>query len=75
MALQIEYRGEAGVFFLQDEFEKLEESVLAKNKRIDELLQEVAKAKGEQKYKLKKLSQIIERKDRQIALLQEKAQK
>lgn len=75
MALQIEYRGEAGVFFLQDEFEKLEESVLAKNKRIDELLQEVAKAKGEQKYKLKKLSQIIERKDRQIALLQDKAQK
>ena len=42
------------------------------NEKNEALELEIEKARGEQKYKLKKLSQIIERKDKQLEALRSK---
>ncbi len=56
------HEGEDGYFINMAEFEKLK--IILKN-----MQQEIDIAKGESKYKLKKLSKMIERKDAKIARL------
>lgn len=62
--------GLSGVFLTDEEFMQVEAELKSRASRIQALKSEVEKARGEQKYKLKKLSQIIERKDKQLAVLQ-----
>jgi predicted RNase H-like nuclease (RuvC/YqgF family) len=79
LAVKIKYNGESGMFIPDSEWKTFitkVESLNEKNEALEEkneaLEQEVEKARGEQKYKLKKLSQIIERKDKQLEALRSK---
>jgi len=58
----IEYKGEKGYFLNDLALEKLKELIQSKQKEIEI-------AKGESKYKLKKLSKMLERANAKIARL------
>ncbi|MCF2922888.1 hypothetical protein L1264_20730 [Pseudoalteromonas sp. APAL1] len=66
--LKVKHDGESGRFIPESDWKEIE----ALNERNEALELEVEKARGEQKYKLKKLSQIIERKDKQLEALRSK---
>lgn len=59
MAEKIIYNGVSGLFLPASEWEEL-------CVRVRELEKELEIVRGESKYKLKKLAQIIERKDKQL---------
>lgn len=72
MAVKIKHNGESGMFIPDSEWQTFIAKVESLNEKNEALELEVEKARGEQKYKLKKLSQIIERKDKQLEALRSK---
>ncbi|MCG7556266.1 hypothetical protein [Pseudoalteromonas sp. Of11M-6] len=72
MAVKITHNGESGMFIPDSEWKTFIAKVESLNEKNEALELEVEKARGEQKYKLKKLSQIIERKDKQLEVLRSK---
>mgnify|MGYP000102843863 CR=1 FL=1 len=75
MAVKINHNGESGMFIPDSEWQTFITKVESLNAKNEALELEVEKARGEQKYKLKKLSQIIERKDKQLEALRSKLEK
>lgn len=67
MAEEIIYNGISGRFLPASEWEEL-------CKRVRELEKELEIVRGVSKYKLKKLAQIIERKDKQLSQLKTRVQ-
>lgn len=65
-------KGEKGVFCLTAEWNEITALIRTLREENEALELEIEKARGEQKYKLKKLSQIIERKDKQLEALRSK---
>ncbi len=72
MAVKIKHNGESGMFIPDSEWQTFITKVESLNEKNEALELEIEKARGEQKYKLKKLSQIIERKDKQLEALRSK---
>ena len=60
------------MFIPDSEWQTFITKVESLNEKNEALELEIEKARGEQKYKLKKLSQIIERKDKQLEALRSK---
>ncbi|OKY27135.1 hypothetical protein [Thalassotalea sp. PP2-459] len=74
---KIEFNSISGLFISENEwdahsreFELLKQRNKALELHIEVLKKSLKKAQGEQKYKLKKLSKIIARKDKQILALE-----
>lgn len=64
--VKIKHSGVPGMFIPDSEWQTLTTTVESLSEEKEALELEIEKVRGEQKYKLKKLSKIIERKDKQL---------
>lgn len=65
----IKYKDVNGYFITEEQYKNVDKNIKAMSAEIEALKKAVEIARGESKYKLKKLANIIERKDKQIAEL------